>query len=87
MARKEILKIHSGKKPLDSSVSLDRLVEITDGMTDPDISSVVNTAAMAAIKDQISADKKSKLKVTMSHFEKALKKIDRKNKIACDTLA
>jgi transitional endoplasmic reticulum ATPase len=86
-ARKEILKIHTRKKPLDPSVSLEKLVEMTDGMTGADIAAVVNTAAMAAIKDQISANRKGKLKVTMAHFEKALQKINRKNKIARNALA
>jgi transitional endoplasmic reticulum ATPase len=86
-ARKEILKIHTRKKPLGPSAILEKMVEMTEGMTGADIAAVVNTAAMAAIKDQISANRMSKLEVTMAHFEKALQKINRKSKIARNALA
>lgn len=43
--RKDILKNHTSKKLIDSSVKLDRLVEMTDGMTGADISAVVVSAA------------------------------------------
>jgi transitional endoplasmic reticulum ATPase len=81
-ARKEILKIHTVRKPLDPSISLDKLVEMTDDMTGADIAAIVNAAAMAAIKEQIAAGKKGKLKVTMAHFENALQKITKKNRVA-----
>ncbi|MEW6605394.1 MAG: CDC48 family AAA ATPase [Thermoproteota archaeon] len=84
-ARKEILKIHTAKKPLDPSVSLNKLVEMTDGMTGADIAAIVNAAAMAAIKEQIAASKKGKLIVTMVHFENALQKIIKKNRVAGTT--
>jgi transitional endoplasmic reticulum ATPase len=80
-ARKEILKIHTAKKPLDSSVSLDKLVEMTDGMTGADIATMVNAAAMAAIKEQISNGGEGKIRITKSHFEKALQKISRKIRV------
>ncbi|MGI0049697.1 MAG: AAA family ATPase, partial [Nitrososphaera sp.] len=85
-ARKEILKIHTSKKTLDA-VSLDRLVEMTDGMTGADIAALVNAAAMAAIKEQISAGGKGKIRITKSHFEKALQKVKRKAGAVRDTLA
>lgn len=84
-ARKEILKIHTAKKSLDPSVGLDKLVEMTDGMTGADIAAIVNAAAMAAIKEQIAVGKKGKLIVTMAHFENALQKIIKKNRIAGTT--
>ena len=49
-ARKEILKIHTSKKPLDKTVSLDKLVELTKGYSGADIAALVNAAAMSAIK-------------------------------------
>jgi transitional endoplasmic reticulum ATPase len=53
-ARKEILKIHTIKKPLDSDdVSLDKLVELTEGYTGADIAAMVNAAAMSAIKEHM----------------------------------
>lgn len=55
-ARKDILKNHMSKKQIDSSVKLDRLVEMTDGMTGADISAVVvSAAAMMAIKEHVVA--------------------------------
>jgi transitional endoplasmic reticulum ATPase len=84
-ARKEILKIHAAKKPLDHSVDIDKLVEMTGGMTGADIAAVVNTAAMAGIKDQIAAGGKGELKITKAHFEKALQKV--KRKVVRDALA
>ena len=38
-ARKEILHIHTRKKPLDASVNLDKLVELTEGYTGADLGS------------------------------------------------
>ena len=52
-ARKEILKIHTTKKPLDSTVSLDKLVELTQGYSGADISAMVNAAAMSAIREHL----------------------------------
>jgi transitional endoplasmic reticulum ATPase len=52
-ARKEIFKIHTARKPLDTSVSLDRLVELTRGYSGADIAALVNAAAMSAIKEHI----------------------------------
>ena len=74
------------KKPLDTSVDLDKLVETTDGMTGADITAAVNAAAMAAIRKQIFAGGKGRIKITNDHFEKALQKIKRKVGVVCDTL-
>ena len=54
-AIKEILKIHTKKKPLDSAVNLDSLVELTDGYTGADIAAIVNAAAMSAIKEHVAS--------------------------------
>jgi transitional endoplasmic reticulum ATPase len=78
-ARKQIFQIHTRKKPLDSDVNLDRLVEMTEGFTGADIAAMVNTAAIAAVKEHV--DKKAgKLRLSMRHFEAALDKVKRKNK-------
>ena len=64
-ARKEILKIHTRKKPLDSDViNLDKLVELTEGYTGADIAAMVNAAAMSAIKEHMmsSANEENKNK-------------------------
>jgi transitional endoplasmic reticulum ATPase len=55
-ARKDIVKNHMSKKQIDSSVKLDRLVEMTDGITGSDILAVVvSAAAMMAIKEHVVA--------------------------------
>lgn len=95
-ARKEILNIHTRKKPLDASVNLDKLVELTEGYTGADLASMVNTAAMSAIKEHITnikrEDEESKgdqdkqqqekaiLTIGMKDFEAALKKVKKKTK-------
>ncbi|HET7149502.1 MAG TPA: CDC48 family AAA ATPase [Candidatus Nitrosopolaris sp.] len=53
-ARKQILEIHLNKKPVDSAVNIEKLVELTDGYTGADIAAIVNAAAMSAIKEHIS---------------------------------
>lgn len=55
-SRMEILQIHTKKKLLDSDVDLEKLVELTEGWTGADISNMVNTAALSAIKERITAD-------------------------------
>lgn len=78
-ARKQIFQVHTKRKPIDSDVNLDKLVEMTDGMTGADIAAVVNAAAMSAIKEHVSGKKDGKkagkLKISMKHFESALDKV------------
>jgi transitional endoplasmic reticulum ATPase len=87
-ARKQIFEIHLKKKPIDSTVDVDKLAELTDGYTGADIAAIVNAAAMSAIKDQISwGDKnnittghKQHLTISMKHLETGLQKISKKDK-------
>jgi len=72
-ARKQIFQIHTRRKPLDSDVNVDKLVEATEGLTGADIAAIVNAAAMTAIKEHVSK-KTGKLKISMRHFEAALDK-------------
>ncbi len=83
-ARKHIFQIHTKKKPLESDVNLDKLVEMTEGMTGADIAALVNAAAMTAIKEHVRQRGGSKLRISMRHFETALNKIKKKlnNRIA-----
>ena len=94
-ARKEILNIHTKKKPLDASVNLDKLVELTEGYTGADLAAIVNAAAMSAIKEHVTNSKgddveskgdqnkqqqeKTILTIGMKDFEAALKKVKKKN--------
>ncbi|HEX7207250.1 MAG TPA: CDC48 family AAA ATPase [Nitrososphaeraceae archaeon] len=64
-SRREILKIHTSKKPLDhNTVNIDKLVELTDGYTGADIAAMVNAAAMSAIKEHMmtSLNKENEIK-------------------------
>ena len=88
-ARKQIFEIHLKKKPIDCTVNVDKLVELTDGHTGANIAAMVNAAAMSAIKDQISSgDKdgitttghKQHLTISMKHMESGLQKISKKGK-------
>jgi transitional endoplasmic reticulum ATPase len=83
-ARKHIFQIHTKKKPLESDVNLDKLVEMTEGMTGADIAALVNAAAMSAIKEHVRQKSVSKLRISKRHFETALNKIKKKlgNRIA-----
>src|SRR5213594_2684399 len=80
-ARMQIFQIHTRNKPIDRSLSLDKLVEMTDGYTGADVAALVNAAAMSAIKQHIDSGKKSntkeKLKISMTHFEAAMQKVKR----------
>ena len=91
-ARKQIFEIHLKKKPIDSTVNVDKLAELTDGYTGADIAAIVNAAAMSAIKDQISSKsgdknnitttghKQQHLTISMKHMEAGLQKISKKGK-------
>lgn len=52
--RKKIISINLEKKPISAEVNIDKLVQETDGFTGADISSLVNAAALSAIKEHIS---------------------------------
>jgi transitional endoplasmic reticulum ATPase len=56
-AIKEILKIHTAKKPVDKTVDLIKLVELTKGYSGADIAALVNAAAMSAIKEYIAINR------------------------------
>jgi transitional endoplasmic reticulum ATPase len=101
-ARKEILKIHTAKKPLDSTVNLDRLVELTKGYSGADIAALVNAAAMSAIKERVAVNKEDHTKsetkyeeqnrviplaISIKHFEAGLKKIKRNVRVSNSDLA
>src|SRR6188472_3140307 len=80
-ARRHILSIHSRKKPLDSTCDLDRVTELTEGYTGADLESLVNAAAIAAIKDRISLMKNSEGRDLNSPENK-----NHNNKITCDSV-
>src|ERR687895_1350284 len=82
-SRKQIIQIHSKKKPLADDINIDDLATKMDGYTGADIAAVASAAVMLSLREHISkykdpkeAEKNSKeLKVHMSHFEEAMRKI------------
>lgn len=82
-SRLQIIKIHTKKKPLDQDVNIEVLADKTDGYTGADIASLSSAAVMLALREHITkypdskeAEKQTKeLKISMQHFEDAMKKI------------
>lgn len=82
-SRIEILKIHTKKIPLASEMNIEQLAHDMDGYTGADIASVASTAVMLALRGHISKYPEPKeseshakeLKVTMTHFREAMKKV------------
>jgi transitional endoplasmic reticulum ATPase len=75
--RKHIFEIHTKKKPLASGVSLDRLVELTDGFTGAEIAAVCSRAAISALKRHVSGQVKSHkdIKITQADLVEAINKV------------
>ncbi len=69
-ARIEILRIHTRSMPLSDDVSLEEIARLTEGYSGSDLEAVCREAAMAALREDISAKY-----VTRRHFEYALRKI------------
>ena len=82
-SRIQIIKIHIKKKPLDDSVNIEKLADQTEGYTGADIASLSSAAVMLALREHVSKYKdpkeaeehKEELKIHMTHFEDAMKKI------------
>jgi transitional endoplasmic reticulum ATPase len=82
-SRKQIILIHTKKKPLSNDVNVDNLAKKMDGYTGADIAAVASAAVMLGLREHISkykepleAEKNTKeLKIHMRHFEDAMTKI------------
>ena len=88
-SRRSILEINAEKIPVvddkDSPdrVSLDKIAEITDGMSGADVASIANTAVSLVIHEHLDENPDAKkiesdakqARVTMRHFEEAVKKV------------
>src|SRR6476620_1951972 len=82
-SRVHVLKIHTKKKPLADDVKIDVLADQTEGYTGADIAALVSAAGMGALREHVAKYKdpkeaertKEELKIHMSHFEEAMKKI------------
>lgn len=82
-SRLQILRIHTTKKPLSEDVNIEDLADKTDGYTGADIASLSSAAVMLALREHITKYPDSKdaekhtedLKISMKHFDEAMKKI------------
>ena len=82
-SRLQILKIHTNKKPLEGDVNIEDLADKTEGYTGADIASLSSAAVMLALREHITKYPDSKeaekhtadLKISMKHFDEAMKKI------------
>jgi transitional endoplasmic reticulum ATPase len=82
-SRKQIIRIHTSKKPLADDVSIDKLATKMDGYTGADIAAVASAAVMLSLREHISrykepqeAGKNAKeVMIHMHHFEEAMRKI------------
>jgi transitional endoplasmic reticulum ATPase len=82
-ARRHILEIHSRGKPIVPGMNLDRLAELTDGLSGADITSVVNTAVSLVIQEFLTTYPNpedvrkhvAEAVVDMKHFEDAIRKV------------
>ena len=87
-ARLEIFKIHTANNPLAKDVSLQELVEETEGCTGADIEAVCREATMRTIRrflnngtKQETRRKPPKLEVTMEDLQEAIKKMKERKKL------
>ena len=84
LAREEILKVHSNKKPLAEGVDLGRIAKVTSGYTGADLENLMNEAAIYAArrnKEKIDSEdiEDANIKVMMG-TEKKSKRITDKEK-------
>jgi len=81
LARLDILKIHTAKKPLAADVSLEDLARKTERYSGADLSAIVNEALMLAIRECVLGGKAQEekqvceYKVEKKHFDEAMKKV------------
>jgi transitional endoplasmic reticulum ATPase len=82
-ARLKILQIHMKNKPLASDVSINTIADMTEGFSGADLAAVVNTALSLVLQEFIAKYPKpedasahaQEAKVTMRHFEEAIKRV------------
>ena len=77
--RTEIFKVHTRRRPMASDVDLKALANLTDGLVGSDIEAICREAGIDAIREFISSKtdkaKYEKIKISMKHLKKAIKRI------------
>ena len=87
--REKILQIHIKGRPISNDIDLNKIVEMTDGFSGADVSSVVNTAVSLILHDYIqrypSAEEAlkhtSEALISIRHLEEAVKKVRRQREM------
>jgi len=82
-ARKQILKIHTRNKPLDTDVDLDKIAEVAEGFSGAEVAAIANTAVSLLLHEylakyntpELASKHVDEAKIQARHFEEALKKI------------
>ena len=76
-SREKIFKIHTRKKPLDSSVNISEIVERTEGFSGAEIESIANRAAIKALKRYVEGKSENfkEIKITQEDLKDAIEKI------------
>ena len=70
--RRAILAIHTRDKPLDRRVDLDRLAQVTEGLSGAHLAALVQEAARAALREFLGGRRKlSRQRITRRHFQAA----------------
>ncbi len=78
-ARRQIIKIHLQKKPLDEkTVTIDRILKLTDGFTGAQIEGMINHASILALMNFLRKHRKSDA-MNVTTINSKLKKQDLKN--------
>jgi transitional endoplasmic reticulum ATPase len=78
--RKQILRIHTAKKPMADDVDIDELAKKTDGYSGADLAALANEAVMLTIRKMVAAGEADPKKMTerridMATFTEALNKV------------
>jgi transitional endoplasmic reticulum ATPase len=87
--REKILQIHVKGKPISDDIDLKRLVDMTEGFSGADVSSVANTAVSLVLHDYIqkypspeeALKHTSEARVSIRHFEDAIKNVRRQREM------
>jgi len=79
--RKQVLRIHTAKKPIAEDVDVDDLARRTDGYSGADLAALTNEAVMLAIRALVAKNKEitpeqlKEAKISMAFFNQAMEKV------------
>lgn len=72
--RRKTLEIHTRKKPLASDVDLERVAELTDGLTGAELAEIANRAAFTALRRHV-ADESREIEIGQDDLLAALREL------------